>query len=55
LRGAPDTSLPADSATVLSPAHKNVQPVQFRRQEVNKIDIAGQELVTNQVFNAVDD
>ena len=28
--------------------------MQFRRQEVNKIDVTGQELVTNKLFNAVD-
>ena len=30
---------------------EDVQPVQFRWQEINKIDIAGEELMTDQLFN----
>ena len=49
-RGGRDTSWPANSATVPSPDVNDVQPVQFKRREVNKIDVAGEEFMPDQVL-----
>lgn len=49
--------IPAGQQTQQQCCHQHIndiQPVQFRRQEVNKIDVAGKEFMPDQRFDTVD-